>query len=151
MLELQKRLKEAVEPAIDAHQAFLIDIVIQQGHRRKIVRIFADTDAGITIQECADISRAIAKILDEQNLIEGSFDLEVSSPGLERPLRLLRQYAKNIGRTLHIRYRVGDEIKTVEGNLESIRETVIELSNAQSRHEQIEFDQIVEARVKLPW
>ncbi len=86
--------------------------------------ILLDSDEGITIQECARISRKLGQELEEKNIIEEAYTLEVSSPGLDQPLKLIRQYRKNIGRDLKVTMLSG-EILT--GNLVEVKEESIVL------------------------
>jgi ribosome maturation factor RimP len=151
LLELVKKIEELVRPLLAPWNAFIVEVFIRQGHQRKTVQIFADTDAGITIDQCAKISRELAVILEEQNIIEDAFDLEVSSPGLDKPLKLLRQYQRNIKRPVKVKFKNGDEIVNIEGIIEAVQGNQIICETKQ--HEQIvlEFEQIVETTVKLPW
>jgi len=74
------------------------------------ITILLDKDEGITIDECASVSRRLAAALESEEIIEGSYNLEVSSPGLDQPLRLARQYKKNLGRDLKISLSNGEII-----------------------------------------
>ena len=82
MYGLEETLKELAIPLAEAGNIFLVGIAIRQGQKRKIVQIFADTDSGITIKECAEFSRALESLIEERNLIADAYELEVSSPGL---------------------------------------------------------------------
>ena len=148
---LEETLKELAIPLAEAGNIFLVGIAIRQGQKRKIVQIFADTDSGITIKECAEFSRALESLIEERNLIADAYELEVSSPGLERPLVLLRQYRRHIGRPLKVRYTAGEEMKSAEGKLEAVTEKEIVLLSGKSDRVTVEFEKIVEAIVQLPW
>ena len=86
--------------------------------------VLLDSDNGINIDECADLSRALSNVLDEVTWLEDSYLLEVSTPGLDHPLKLKRQYHKNIGRRLKVKVlekmevgkliAVADEMITLE-------------------------------------
>lgn len=102
---------------------FVVDVVASfKGNPGKLL-ITVDGDKGIGIDDCADLSRELSKTLDETNLIEGAFMLEVSTPGLDQPLKSKRQYVKNIGR--NVRVRQAD--KTEEGKLTEVTDTGIQL------------------------
>jgi ribosome maturation factor RimP len=84
---------------------FLVEVKIKPTNN---VKVFLDGDSGISIQRCAEVNRSLYKRLEETNLFPGGdFSLEVSSPGLDEPLKLQRQYQKNIGRNV--------ETTTIEG------------------------------------
>ena len=72
--------------------------------------ILLDSDEGITIQECADISRSLDQELEAVETPETNYALEVSSPGLDQPLRLPRQYQKNVGRDLKVTLETGQAL-----------------------------------------
>ncbi len=87
------------------------------------VQLFIDGDLGVTIDRCVALNRALYKQLEEGSLFSGAdFSLEVSSPGLDEPLKLLRQYQKNIGRNVEVVLKDGFK---KEGKLESATDQVI--------------------------
>ena len=99
---------------------FLVNISITPGNN---IKVFIDADQGISIDELAQFNRSLYKQIEEMNLFpNGNFSLEVSSPGLDEPLRLHRQYLKNIGRNVEVIRK--DGIKT-EGKLLSATENEI--------------------------
>ncbi len=82
-------------------EIFLVDISI--GTNSNKVSVFLDGDNGITIDRCAEVNRALYKFVENEEIFSGdNFSLEVSSPGIDRPLKLQRQYLKNIGRTVEV-------------------------------------------------
>lgn len=146
-----EQIKAIVEPILQQQNAFLIDISIRLGHTRRTVQIFVDTDAGITVNECAQLSREISGALNSANIIESAYDLEVSSPGLDRSLQNIRQYPRNIGRTFHVKYKHGEELRTFDGVLEAIEGTTIIYKLSNDERCSIDFENIVESIVQLPW
>ena len=94
------RITELLQPYLNNDQLYVVDVQVvgRQGGRIKVT-ILLDSDAGITIDECADISRRLGGEMDEMNFFgESPFTLEVSSPGVDYPLGFPRQYRRNIGR-----------------------------------------------------
>lgn len=107
-MDANQKLTELLQPYLNDDSGnpaiYIVDIQVagKQGGRLKVT-ILLDSDAGITIDECARISRQLGAQLDEIDLFEGrAFTLEVSSPGIDFPLQSLRQYHKNVGRSLHV-------------------------------------------------
>src|SRR5262249_56487823 len=80
-------------PLIRAHGLTLVDLEYAGGGRRSVLRFFIDKPGGVTIDDCQRFSREIGDLLDVSDLVPGSFDLEVSSPGLDRELKKDRQLA----------------------------------------------------------
>ena len=102
-----------------------IFVVEMDLHRSKtsILRILIDTDEGINIDECKAVSRNISRYLEEEeNLFNFRYHLEVGSPGVGRPLKLLRQYHQNVGRNLKLKLPEGQEMK---GKLTEVGEDFI--------------------------
>jgi ribosome maturation factor RimP len=114
-MNIEKRVKELVaEKIADKPNLFLVDVKM---HSNGKLIILVDGDNGIGIDDCVAISRHVGFHLEEENTIETAYNLEVSSPGVDFPLSLPRQYAKNIGRNLAI--KMADGTKR-EGKLSDI-------------------------------
>ncbi|WP_343530712.1 ribosome assembly cofactor RimP [Pedobacter sp.] len=119
-MQVEKRVSELVEEKIaDRPDLFLVDVKMLPNNK---LIIHVDGDQGISIQDCVAISRHVGFHLEEENAIETAYNLEVSSPGVGEPLRLHRQYAKNIGRELGLKLTNGDK---KEGKLVEVNENVI--------------------------
>lgn len=100
------RITELLQPYLNNDQLYIVDVQVvgRQGGRIKVT-ILLDSDAGITIEECASISRQLGGQMDEMNFFgESPFVLEVSSPGVDFPLGFPRQYRRNIGRQLLVTF-----------------------------------------------
>ena len=98
-------IKAAVHPVVEGLGFDVIDVQVAAAGRRRIVRILADRPAGgIALAECAQISRAVSAALDKTSVADSSYTLEVSSPGLGRPLETPRDFQRYVGEriTLHL-------------------------------------------------
>ena len=103
---------------------FVVEVLISGKKLPKRVMIIVDGDLGVTIDDCADLSRALSKEFDERAYFgEDNYLLEVSTPGLDHPLKLKRQYFKNAGRSL----KVVGKSSTQEGKLKEVTEDKIVL------------------------
>jgi ribosome maturation factor RimP len=119
-MNIEKRVKELVEEKIaDKPNLFIVDIKM---HSSGKLAILVDGDNGIGIDDCVAISRHVGFRLEEDNVIETAYNLEVSSPGIDAPLKLTRQYIKNVGRNLAI--KMADGTKR-EGKLSGITEDAV--------------------------
>jgi ribosome maturation factor RimP len=116
--------KETIQPMVEELFAgtdrFLVDVVIQPTNR---IYVYFDSDTTITISDCQEISRAIENNLNRDN---EDYDLTVSSSGIDRPLKMLRQYKKNIGKELDV---VTTEGKNIAGILIKVEEDFVELEH----------------------
>ncbi|SHN31937.1 ribosome assembly cofactor RimP [Mucilaginibacter sp. OK098] len=151
-MNIEKRVKELVEEKIaDKPNLFLVDIKM---HSNGKLMILVDGDNGIGIDDCVAISRHVGFHLEEENVIETAYNLEVSSPGIDTPLTSARQYAKNIGRSLAI--KMADGAKR-EGKLTGITEDAIIVEEiikekgkkAETVESVIPIDKITETKVLI--
>jgi ribosome maturation factor RimP len=105
MTTVEKRATELVEEKLaEKPGVFLVSLKMQAGGK---LIILIDGDNGLGITDCVDVSRHVGYHLEEENVVDEAYNLEVSSPGIDTPLTLPRQYVKNIGRQV--------EIKTTDG------------------------------------
>jgi ribosome maturation factor RimP len=123
LLENTGEIKKLAESLLKDGSHFVVDVIITARTNPKKLLIILDGDQGINIDDCAELSRELSEALDTSNLIDGAFVLEVSTPGLDQPLKTKRQYVKNVGRTVRVKLKD----KTVEGKLAAVRENEIEI------------------------
>ena len=122
-MEFAEEIKNIITRKLADPDQFLVDVVVKGHKGPKKVLILIDSDKGITIDDCANLSRELSKEFDDSQLFDDSYMLEVSTPGLDQPLRLKRQYHKNIGR----RVRVVIQEQTLEGKLVEVGDEKIKL------------------------
>lgn len=130
---------------------FPVEIKIRPTHN---IKVFLDGDKGITIEKCVQVNRKLYKLIEERGMYpEGEFSLEVSSPGIGEPLKLHRQYHKNMGRTIEV--LLADD-KVMEGLLKEVTETgiVVEATKGKNKKKEvvqhaIPFDQIKTTKVQV--
>ncbi|MEV4532257.1 ribosome maturation factor RimP [Asanoa sp. NPDC049518] len=101
------RLRSVVEPVVEKAGYDLEDLNISRAGRRFVVRVVVDRDGGLDLDAVADVSRAVSAALDAaeedgDELVAGEYQLEVSSPGVDRPLTLPRHWRRNIGRLVKV-------------------------------------------------
>lgn len=89
---------------------YIVDLVVAPNHH---IGVFIDGDEGVSLDTCTQISRILESILDAEPTLGGIYELEVSSPGVSRPLKFLRQYLKHVGRTLKIKLITYEQIEAV--------------------------------------
>jgi ribosome maturation factor RimP len=102
-MDIARQLSNLVEAFIASEEhldgCFLVEVVLKAGQKAEV---YVDCDTGMTFDKCKSISRHLEAILDSNLWLGPSYTLEVSSPGIDRPLTLSRQYRKNIGRNVQI-------------------------------------------------
>jgi ribosome maturation factor RimP len=112
-------IRAMLEPTIK-HMGYELYSLDQSGHSGRTLRIAIDRAEPITIADCERVSRVAGPLIDHSNLIAGPYDLEVSSPGAERPLRDHEEYERFNGRRVNVRYRTGESETVVEGPLVAV-------------------------------
>lgn len=147
-MDLVKAVREQAEPIIEQNDAYLVDCTVRREHGTCIIEIFIDTDTGVTTEFCAAISRDLAARLEADNIIQGRYRLEVSSPGLDRPLKLHRQYLKNIGRTLKIKHTAEGSTVVTTGKLMTVAEHSISVEDEKGETIEVPMGGILRATVE---
>lgn len=152
VMQVENRVRELVEEKIaDRPELFLVEVKMLPNNK---LIIHVDGDEGISIQDCAAISRHVGFHLEEENTIVQAYNLEVSSPGVGEALKLKRQYQKNIGREISVKLPGGDK---KEGKLLSVDDQGITIEeNVKEKGKKaylvethIAFDHITEVKVLI--
>lgn len=138
-MDLKDQIFKIAEEHLKDEDHYIVDIVISSSNGPKKVLVLLEGDNGVTIDDCADLSRALGNELEETNLIEEAFRLEVSSPGVDYPLQSLRQYKKNIGRNVKISLREGKDLK---GVLKAAAEEKVLLNQELKKGKKTEYKEV---------
>lgn len=145
-----KAIEELIEKIIEGdNDVFIVSIRIKPTNNFKV---YLDADSGLSIEKCIRINRALYKAIEEKGWYpNGDFSLEVSSPGVDEPLKMLRQYKKNVGRKLEVVFT--DDTKK-EGKLTSVDENSIHIEYTEGKNKkavthkkEIAFSDIKQATV----
>ena len=139
-------IRQLAEEAISENNSlFLVDVKVKGNTGNQKVLVFVDGDGGISIDECSRISRKIGADLEEKDIMPGKYTLEVSSPGLDFPLTLHRQYVKNVGRSLQVELINGQK---EEGELLEVTKDAIILKGKKVT-QSLSFEEIKQSKVKV--
>ena len=128
MATLEQKLQDLLQGSVEDLGCELWGIECQRVGRYLTVRLFIDKEGGVTVDDCADVSRQVSAVLDVEDPIADKYNLEVSSPGLDRPLFTLAQYTRYVGQEIvvHLRIPVADRRKW-QGELTKIENDMIRL------------------------
>lgn len=129
-MTLRDTLTTLLQPVVEGLGYELWELEFQPGRGNGLLRIYIDTEAheGITVDDCERASRAVSDVLDAQDPIPGNYTLEVSSPGIERPLRTARHFALFPGETVYVEMvHAVDERRRFKGRLVAAEEETIEV------------------------
>lgn len=120
-----ENIRALLAETLENDEVYLVDVTVSDTPVKPKVTIKADTDEGISIDQCATLSRRLARKIEEAFGPEMSYVLEVTSPGIDFPLASARQYKRNVGRKLRLFLKDGSE-KT--GTLEEVTEQGIKIA-----------------------
>ena len=116
--QYEEKAEKLITPIIEENQFELVDMEYVKEGSNWYLRAYIDKPGGITIEDCEQVSRAFSEVLDKEDYIENSYILEVSSPGLSRPLKKVRDFERSIGKKVEVRtYQLIDRQKEFVGIL----------------------------------
>ena len=144
----KEQVSDLISEYLENSNKFLVEVIVQPGNR---IQVFIDSDTSVTIDDCQALSRRIEHHLDRNR---EDFDLTVSSAGIDRPLKLRRQYAKNTGRKMTVTTNTG---ATIQGTLIRTDESCIEMEHPvknqkkenQKKNTLISFAEIKQAKIEV--
>lgn len=118
--EYESRTEKLLQPLMEKHQFELVDVEYVKEGSNWYLRAYIDKPGGITVDDCEIVSRALSDMLDAEDYIKEAYILEVSSPGLGRPLKKDKDFERSIGEEVEIRlYRAMNHRKEYEGTLKA--------------------------------
>lgn len=141
---MKGKVSNLIRSEIDQTRFFLVELKIDD--RLNNINVYIDGDDGISIDDCAEISRLIASKIEEQDLIDHAHNIQVSSPGVSKPLKHIRQFKQNVNRKLKIRLKEQEEIT---GKLIFVDHEKIGLETGPKDHDFLLFTEIDEAKVLI--
>ncbi|THA30484.1 ribosome maturation factor RimP [Streptomyces sp. A1277] len=147
-----ERLRGLVEPLVSAEQLELEEIEVSRAGRRRVLRIVVDSEEGVELDACAELSRAISAKLDETDAMgEDEYVLEVSSPGADRPLTEHRHYVRATGRLARLTLHEGGELvaRILAVDEDGLDLEVPGVKGRKPTARRIAFAEIAKARVEL--
>jgi ribosome maturation factor RimP len=139
-----ENIRQIAQQIAEQNNLFLIDLIVRGTESSRVIEVFIDGEINITADECALVSREMSKQIDEKELLK-SYRLDVSSPGVDRPLIYLKQYSKHLNRLFEIECNISDLITTFKGKLISIKDEVLTFQS--NKEIKIKFQDIVKAKV----
>ena len=146
---LEAAVETVVLPAVQAHGLTLVDLEVRGGGRRTAVRIYVDKQGGVTVSDCQQLSHEVGDLIDVSNLVPGSYDLEISSPGLDRELRKDRELRWATGRLVRVWTRDPvDGRRELSGRLLHVEEAVLTLATPDGPR-RLPRDLVAKARLEV--
>lgn len=153
--DISEQVDALVQPILDSMQLELVELEFVRVGRDAVLRLFIDKDGGITLDDCAEVSRELSAILDVEDIISVNYTLEVSSPGLDRPLKKTQDYERYAGRLVKIRtYEpflddAGNKRKTFLGTLEGLVDGSVRITLTEGQSASIPLERVAKANLEF--
>ena len=149
MEDLKKKISELAGSVAEQQAVEVVDVELSGSSRKLLIRIFLDKEKGVTLDDCSHFSRALSALLDVEDPVPAAYILEVSSPGLDRPLKALKDFQRSIGKLVRIitKSRI-EEQNVFTGRLTRVEGENITLS-FNDKEIEIPYDQISKARLEI--
>jgi ribosome maturation factor RimP len=157
LAQVFEQIETLIQPILDDLELELVDLVYQRETRGWVLRILLDKEGGITLDACAEASREFSTILEVEDIIDSAYTLEVSSPGLDRPLKKARDFERFSGQQVKVKTAVaidpderGRKRKTFVGQLDGLdnNKVLITLKEKQAVQVAIPMDKIDTANLE---
>ncbi|MDX1476369.1 MAG: hypothetical protein R3301_01645 [Saprospiraceae bacterium] len=148
-MDVREQIQQLVDACLQEEafaDCFTIDLHCSRDGR---VILYVDSDTGLTLARCQALSRSLEHKMDDLQLFDGKYVLEVSSPGADRPLAMKRQYPKHVGRTLAVRLRDGSKLEGVMAGVDGDTLQLIVPDGKREAQKDIPFGNIEESFVQI--
>jgi ribosome maturation factor RimP len=145
------RVRALTEEVIAGTSYFLVDVQVRGHKGTRVVEVYLDSKEDFGHDDLAVVSKEVGFLLDVEDVVDDSYKLEVSSPGIKRPLTMPQQYQKNVGRTLRVRYESNGDEEIVVGDVMAADDDEVELELPSGKRLQLPYNTITQARIELPW
>jgi ribosome maturation factor RimP len=153
--DLVSRVTELAESLAASLGMELVDIEYKREGHAMVLRLFVDREGGVTLDDCAKVSRELSEILDVEDFIQAHYTLEVSSPGLNRPLKKPADYERYRGRLVRIKTfdllpdDAGNPRKTFVGELLGLDSKVVRLKLNEGQTAGVPLDKVAKANLEF--
>jgi ribosome maturation factor RimP len=154
-IDIAARVTELAQPLAASLGLELVEVEYKQEGRQMVLRLFIDREGGVTLDDCAGVSRELSEILDVEDFIQGHYNLEVSSPGLNRPLKTPADYERFTGRLVKIRTfepmpdDAGNKRKTFLGELLGVENGAVRLKLTEGQTAGIPLEKVAKANLEF--
>ena len=150
---VQEAVLKVASPIIEEMGLELVDVELTHHGRDQVLRLYLDRDGGITVDELQEASRAVETVLEVDEVVRGAYRLEVSSPGLDRPLKRRSDYEKNLGSRVKVKTftPLPDGSRTFAATLVGLREEDALFEKDDGGRLAVPLDNISSARPDIDW
>jgi len=148
-LDITQNIKDLTEPLANEHGLFIVEVELKTGGGQTEVWVLLDNEnGGVSVDHCSEISKELGFLIEAHEIFDKNYRLNVSSPGLSRPLSDIRQYRKNEGRVVTVKYKkdTGD-YQRIEGVITGVMEEAFTVTDEDEVETNIPYKAIVETKI----
>ncbi len=151
-MAIRDYLEGPLQKRVEDFEAHLVDLIVRGTPGRQVIEVYIDNETGITADLCAEVSRALIEVIDRSGIVTGTYRLDVSSPGIDRPLCYPWQFPKHAGRQVEVRRKTESGETRVRGTLTVCDTAAITVQEqGRSQATAIPLGDVIELRVHAPW
>jgi len=125
---MREIIERILKEVLVGKEVELVEVVLNTSYKRPLIRVFLDKQGGISVKECSEVARDLSVHFQVEDDIPEDIQIEVSSPGVDRPIKTVREFERNVGRNLDVRYLSHDRELAVTGKLSMVEGDRISLS-----------------------
>lgn len=141
------QLLQLTDEVAEANGLYVVDVEVRGHAPNQTVWIYLDAESGhLGLDQCTGVSKELGLLIEAHELFSGKYRLNVSSPGLDRPLKDIRQYRNNIGRKARVKFNHENEVLNVEGKLDEVGDDRICIDEGKSKTS-INLNAIIETKI----
>lgn len=147
-MDIYNKILNIVSPVLESRKLLLIELIVRGDERKRVIELFIDSSENVSAEILADLSRAINSLLSQEDSFLSNYRLDISSPGVDRPLKFIEQYHKHLNRSFDVNYQDGDEVKKIRAKLKSVSGGDLVFNDGKKEFI-INFNQIIKAKVLI--
>ncbi len=145
----EKEIFNLIEKIVEKHGFLLVDTVIRGEKMNRVIEVYIDNETGISADNCAGVSHDLGALFDENDFFSGKYRLDVSSPGIGRPLKYFQQYKKHVGREFEVEYSLSEgTTSSFKGVLTKSEDNKLWFTSNNSELI-IDFEKVIKAKVLI--
>ncbi len=147
-MDIRHKISDLISPILESKNFLLIDLIVRGDDRKRVIEVYVDSAENISAESLAILSREINNLLSNEESYLGNYRLDVSSPGVNRPLKYLAQFPKHINRVFEVEYKTENESKKIKAKLVSVNGEELVFDDGKNQFI-LNFNQIIKAKVLI--
>jgi len=147
---MKEKLEKLLVPILAAENSELVEVQVIGRVGSQTIKVFIDCEGGTTLEKCTKISQEFSDRLDIEDVIPGKYRIEVSSPGLDRPLKKPQDFLRNLNREVDVVYEGAMELKSFHGKIVEVSNEAVQFQG-KKEFVTIQISKIKNGKLSLPW